>query len=431
MPVDVTNKRIYVDAENNKGITLIDIMRGLGYYKRDKNGNRNLGMIIRYADINKWSFKKPVRHTTHAPITDEQVKSVKSGLAPVTVSKILASTIGVEAFVAHTHDEGLAEVAEWPYYRPRGEAYNEPLRSRDFDQYNGRSVAPDSGWTQKDIDASTLTKMKAVTIDVTSTGDYTGYNFKMQPQYNGSDYNEVLYQSFSMKFGPESGAGIGTTTNMDIPISYIASLDGYYRIALAVWIPNFGESGGWGIFASRMTIKQYYDENLGVGDSLRNLLPDLATNPFVASLMYDYVNSNTGYASFNVVPLLIKDLGYTFINNVFCLRPVTDVTEAYCMPSGARSMSFICGTPPMKIWYKTSTRNVGNSIGVFIKNEDTEASHTFGYYITHYTPNAEPTQSAVNTITLAAGEERQVGGSPSQAGYSVTVTVVSQDGVEI
>lgn len=55
-------KKLYTttDADGNLvGISLWEIMKVLGYYKRDTNGNRNLGMIIENANINKLSRMKP------------------------------------------------------------------------------------------------------------------------------------------------------------------------------------------------------------------------------------------------------------------------------------------------------------------------------------------------------------------------------------
>lgn len=269
--------------------------------------------------------------------------------------------------------------------------------------------------------------MKSVEMDVADTGDYAGYNFKMNPTYNGYTYNGGLYTAFSMLFGEGPDENINKKDNMEIPISQVLSLDGYYRIALAVWIPNFGDSGGWGLFASRMTIFQYFAEALGGGDNKRELFPDFATNQFVAQLMYDHVASNKGYAEFTAVPIFIKDIQYTYqTNGLFCLRPI-DGSNAYCMMSGARNIIISCGEPPMALYYKI----ISSGTSVSIMNTDTEASHTFGYYVTNYYPDSDPIQSGVREVTLAAEETRVVAGTASQAGYGVEVTVVSQDGEEL
>lgn len=434
MAYDKVNRKLYTttDAEGNKiGIPLWEIMQCLAYFKRDKNGYRNLGTIIKNAPINKWALYKPVRHATKEPITVDERIAIRCGLSPVSVTKLLEKSIGMPV-VEHTKEDCLAEISEWLYHRPMG-GESQPFRSLDFDGYNHLALAPDAGWTQKEISADMLTNLKNVSVELTNTGTYATYNFKMQPKINGSDYNSGLYQSFAMRFGENAGEGINESQNMEIPISYVASIDGNYRIALAVWVPNFGTAGGWGFFASRMTIAQYFAENLGSGDSLRNLFPDLASNPSVAGMMYDHVIANNGYATFDVVPLLVKDLGTTVdTNGKFQLHPVENVTEAYCMPSGSMLIPFICGEPPMTIYYRISTEQTSvGAVGVFLENTDTEAAHKFGYYYTQYYPDQDPVQSAVISVTLQAGEKRQVVGYPSQAGYGATVKVVSQDDVEI
>lgn len=334
MPVDVNLKKIFVDRDNDKGITLVDLMRGLGYYKRDKNGNRNLGLIVTKADIDKWSFRKATPFDTDGErITDVQIRQAKCGLTPISVEKILATSIGTDASASHTMDEGLAEIAEWTYRRPRGGAYNEPFRVQDFDGYNGLAVAPDSGWGKITFVDDAIDELANATITV----EGSGYDFRLTPSTN-----DGLYSRFAMKFSQASGVEIGNTANMDIAISDVASLDGNYRIALAVWIPNFGTDGGWGIFASRMVIGQYTG---GASTSLNLLYPDFATNPYAMYyIKKHYTDTNT--KDFLAVPLLVKDLGYIYqpnpaggSNPMFCLRAVSGVTEAYCMPSGQKDVS--------------------------------------------------------------------------------------------
>lgn len=377
------------------------------------DGRYYLADMCQADSINKWAFRKGVRHSVQVNITDDQIKAIKCGLVPTSVSKLLATSIGATASASYTKDEGLAEIAEWGYNKPDGST---PNRLRDFDGYNHFAVAPDSGWAQMDIDSELLAKMRNSTITLANTGNYAGYNFKMTPSLL-----TALYETFSMRIGPAGGESIGTITNMDIPISYVASLDGNYRIALAVYIPN----SGWGIFAGRMTIAQYFKENLGT--ALNWLLPDLATNPYVANLMYQYVNAN-GYSTFDVVPLLVKDLGSTYINGVFCLRSVDGVTSAYCMPSGMRSIAFACGTPETPKWFKVSYDSSTSAIKGFIENTDTAASHTFGYTYTVYV-NGVATTTQSGSVTLAAGEKRQIAGAPAGGGLNIVVT--SQDGEAI
>lgn len=421
-----------VDADGKLiGIPLWEIMKCLGYYKRDTNGNRNLGTIIKNANINKMSLRKPVRSNSAEPITEEELITLKCGLNPRRVNLLLQSIIGNTSFVENSEDDCMSEIAEWTYNRPRGLAtYNERFRILDFDGYNHKAKAPDGGWSQKDIDGNLLNELKSTTMNITNISPYDGYNIKVEPQYNGSAYNGGLYSSFSMLFGLASGESIGTITDMEIPIEYVASLDGCYRLALAVWIPNFGESGGWGIFASRMTIEQYFTE--GGGTSLQYLLPDLATNPYVAYLMHEHVASEGGYATFNAVPLFVKNLGYNMMSinekSLFCWCNRDGEAEAYCMVSGTREIPFICGEPPMTLWYRISYDSTSTSISGYIENTDEENSHTFGYTYTVYI-NGAAVSTGEGTITLSPLEKRQVAGAPLGGGLNVVVT--SQDGIDI
>ena len=435
MAINAEKTKLFTTVKDGKkiGISLWEIMACLGYYKRDTNGQRNLGMIIKNAKINKWAFDKPIRHSSVNPLTDEQRASVHCGMQPRAVTKLLEQSVG-SAQHQHTYDDCLAEIDEWTYLRPRGIVageYTERFRILDFNGYNHLAVAPDNGWGQMDISSEKLTELRQVEVDEIATGEYATYNFKLEPKLNGNLYNDGLYSKFSMRFGLGSGQGIHIENNMDIPINYIVSLEGNWRISLAVWLPNFGSYGGWGIFASRMTIGQYFKENpSGAGDSFRNLYPDLATNQFALRVMSEYVTAQGGYATFNVVPLLVRDLGNSKTDNgEFMLSPVQGVTTAYCMPSGAQSVPFICGTPPIVIYGVVSYNRSGSSQTASIENTDTE-THTFGYrYTMAYMGNI--TSQGEDEVTLAGGEKRIVRGYNNGSGYSLNVKIISQDGVAI
>jgi hypothetical protein len=384
--------------------------------------------------INQWSFRKPVDFNSPGEITDEDVVSVNCGLRPVAVSKLLTQSIGstTSSSTSYSKDECLAEVRQWQYIKP-----SVWCRMTDFDGYNHLAVAPDGGWAHKDISADTLAEMKGVAMAVTAGNDLfgdgkaTAYNFKLTPQLNGVEYNKALYQTFAIRFGEASGEQIGNTYQMDIPLNYIASLDGYWRIALAVWCPNFGSHGGWGFFASRMTIAQYIASGAGSGDSLRNLMPDLASNPYVASIMQSYMIAQGGYAEFTAVPLLVRNLGNTRINGQFCLMAVSGTTSAYCMPSGADAIPLVCGEaqPEFIAHYYAYTKVTDGVIGAYIQNTDTEANHTFGFKVTTVIGGVPGEREGTQLVN--AGRTVQVGGVPSQAGNAIYITVISQDGVEV
>lgn len=405
-PVDVG------DVSNALGIDILDI-----------------GTLCDSDLINRWSFNKSIRSSNPGILSREDIMLARAGLSPVSIGKLLQSAIGNSSLPLYSKDECLSEIKEWGYLRPRGATYSEWFRLLDFNGYNHKAVAPDNGWKSINIDADSLTKMRAVSLEFTNTGVYAGTNYIVEPKYGGSYYYGGLYSDFSILLGFSAGQGINQDVNMEIPIEAVVYLDGNWRIALAIWIPNFGSAGGWGIFASRMTIGQFFLDNpTGSGTSLRSLFPDLATNPFGANLISSYISSQGGFATMEAVPLLIKDLQYTVASGLYQLRP-TETSVAFSMPSGAKSISINVGTPPMTLYYKTSVELINGALAAFITNTDTK-SHTFEYTVTNVTPNGSTTSSA-RTTNLAAGVKQQVGGAPMQAGYSVYITVLKQDGVSI
>jgi hypothetical protein len=333
---------------------------------------------------------------------------------------------------SYTAADCIAEVAEWTYNKPRGKDSGSSVewyRLRDFNGYYKNAIAPDADWREMEIEYSLLTQLQAVTITETITGDYAGYNFKLEPKYNGSLFNGGLYSKFSMKLGIGSGESIGTTTNMEIPIEYVASLDGAWRISLAVWIPSFANGkGAWGFFTSRMTIEQYFKTG-SAGTELRQIFPDLATNPYLAKLMADEINTNKGWTTFTVVPLLVKNLGNEKVNGLFNLRVVDGVTEAYCMPSGAKEVQFVCGEPPMVVYYKVTYEDEGKVRVAYIENLDS-IEHTFTYRYTKAYMGEIQAQGERN-ITLQGGQKLDVEAYDNSSGYSLNVKVIAQDGVAV
>lgn len=410
------NGRIFIDQY---GVSIGDVQTVLSLTSPD------LGYLIKNGSINKWAYGKPVRLNLWRRPTDAEISSVNCGLSPVSLSRLVSMNIGISSPGSYSEASCRSQIAEWTYLRPRGkQTYNEPFRLLDFVGYNHNAVAPDSGWSQMSLDYDTLTELGAVDITVTETGAYTGYNFKLTPRYNSQTYGYGLYSGFAIRFGQGSGESIGDVTNKEIPVEYVVPLDGNWRLALAVCIPDFHGTGkdGWGIFASRMTIRQFFAE--GGGTNIAPLLPDFATNPYVAQLMAGIVGSQGATVTFDAVPLLVKDLGYTTINGVFCLRCVDNVTVAYCMPSGADAVAIVCGTPPAPVYWQVSYDTQSGVIRGFITNTDQNAGHTFGYRVL-----VNGSQTSTGTAVMSAGETRQVAGTPT--GNNLTVEITSQDGTPV
>lgn len=138
MAISDDNKRLYVDTtdpDNPIGISLWEIMKCLGYYKRDTNGNRNLGMIIVNADINKLSRRKPLQYTDAVIPMDDAVISQKynagsdlagniGGMKSDTVKPTASSLYGLFAN---------QNFNVFNYLRPNGNPYW--YRMLDFDGY--------------------------------------------------------------------------------------------------------------------------------------------------------------------------------------------------------------------------------------------------------------------------------------------------------
>lgn len=59
MPLDKENRRLYVDYANGYGISLIDVANCLRDFRRDKNGNIDLGMMCTSPHINIWALFRP------------------------------------------------------------------------------------------------------------------------------------------------------------------------------------------------------------------------------------------------------------------------------------------------------------------------------------------------------------------------------------
>ena len=396
------------------------------------DGKYYLADVLSASRVNKWALHKPVRSSKTSNIEEGDLVSVKCGLIPVKVSKMLAASVGMPTH-SYTKDECVEEITEWGYNKPRGVKtgeYTEWFRLRDMNLYNHNAEAPDNDWRQMDISLDLLNKLKEVQVTKTITGDYSGYNFRLDPKYNGGSYYGGLYDTFSLKYGTGTGEIIGGNSNMEIPIKYIASLDGAWRIALAIWVPS-ANIDQWFFFSSRMTIEQYYKENLGTGE-LRQILPDLATNPYGCLRIAEYIATKGNYATFDVVPLLVNNLG-NVKNTVgdkqyFSLEAVNGITEAFCMPSGARAVPFVIGTPPMTLYYKVSRIYESGAIKVFLENTDTNP-HTFGYELTRIVDGNKTITTG--STTLNGGEKRQISAVANNAGNGIDIKVISQDGVTV
>lgn len=136
MPVDLTNRRLYIDRENKIGITPQEVSRCLQDYRVDKNGNVDVGMMCTSPKLEegKWNKHKPIRFNKWTKLSDNEFKGMSTDAAegvyygiqfPASMSGVLDSSI----FEIHA--------AEFIYLRPRGVNGDifEPYRLDDFDGY--------------------------------------------------------------------------------------------------------------------------------------------------------------------------------------------------------------------------------------------------------------------------------------------------------
>lgn len=404
-------------------------------------GSLDLGTLITtggsQGKTNKWAYHKPVRDDSPTTLTDARMAATNCGLSPVTLTKVKAMSLGWMTGGTYTQEACLQEVQEWPYAYPRGisQTPKEWFRMLDFQGYNTAAIAPDQ-WRYVNLPTSTLARYSNLTL--TTTTRNTPNDFVFSPRINSrEDYltdSNFLYQNFSCMFGYGSTERFNWKTGMEIPISAVTSLSGSWRVGLAVWVPNYPisgtQTGAWAIFASRMTLADYYNNgpatasngspyNLG-----QALCPDFGTNRYALQLMYNYVSS-VDYAEFPCIPILAKDLWYDATPSSFMFKPASD-TIIYSMPSGTWfSLSF--GEEPEPIYYSLSYPSTSSQISAVITNIDESDSHTFEYEMVRVV-NGTTTTSTGTAMNMAAGESRTLGAVPIVTGQvnTITVTVISQ-----
>jgi hypothetical protein len=128
MPLDKENRRLYVDYANGYGISLIDVANCLRDYRRDKDGNINLGTMCTSEKINIWSKYKPVEFNSPLELSKEDWEAANYGLA---VSSMFSST--AESLIS----KAISSECKYEYIRPSTWA-----RLTDFEGYNGLAETP-------------------------------------------------------------------------------------------------------------------------------------------------------------------------------------------------------------------------------------------------------------------------------------------------
>jgi hypothetical protein len=134
MALDKDNQRLYtyVDAQTGEkvGITTLEIYKCLRYNKRDKNGNRQVALAIKYGNINMWSPRKPIKSTEPNGVDYEDIKFANFGLVVPQYDTIN------DCKVAYSTNN-----AGWTYARPN-ELDGDWFRTLDFDGYKHNTPCP-------------------------------------------------------------------------------------------------------------------------------------------------------------------------------------------------------------------------------------------------------------------------------------------------
>lgn len=104
---------------SDNGITISDIQKGL------QTNVNDVGSLCTHININKWAFRKPIRHTKLSYLTETEIRSQNCGLGIQRVNDVYE----VAAFYNSSSNY------VWEYLRPRGQTANnpiEPYRMSDF-----------------------------------------------------------------------------------------------------------------------------------------------------------------------------------------------------------------------------------------------------------------------------------------------------------
>lgn len=304
-----------------------------------KTDNNHATYFKSSANINKWALWKPENHTRLVGrLTLEERKANHCGLTPILNNALLTANMYYQGGTAVDNgvEEVIASQKQWTYNPPRG-GESSPYRIGDFTHedggsmggYNTEALPPDKNWGDKQFELSTLENL--IITDITDTDGVDGgiYDWNV-------DTISPLYDRFECKVDIQSWAGIGNTSGIEIPITYITGdrlINGeYWRLGLAVYIPNFNYTGKWILFTSKSVLSSG-----STSDFVSKALPSLATNTLGLRHML-----NSGFTSFSAVPCLVKNarLGYSsytigsgYIKQSYVVLDSSDA-QIYSVPSG-------------------------------------------------------------------------------------------------
>lgn len=222
MSYDVTNRRLYIDKtdpDNPKGITLQEVSRCLRDYRKNKNGEIDLGMMCSSPKIDMWAKFKPIRGSFMA--YPQNWWKGSDGWCGLSIAEAkISGTTDVSAIADHyTQDRRNG----WSYLQPRGSQYNELFRLSDFDGYNHMVTSFVNGYTMPGKCAKTEGQFNAtfrITMGGEESADYLSYtDLPLENYYLGIALigGGKVYRCTNSKTIEESGF------NVEFPISAIES----------------------------------------------------------------------------------------------------------------------------------------------------------------------------------------------------------------
>lgn len=141
MPYDSTNKTLYVDKSvtPNKGISLSEIATCIKDFRRDKNGNYDLGMLCTSPNIKIYSKNKPFVVADGTNLrgvqTEEARRLAAYGFHWWNRGRDSQAPFGTSA--TECLNKAIANEGKWPYNRP-----TEIFRVQDFDGYKHNAEKP-------------------------------------------------------------------------------------------------------------------------------------------------------------------------------------------------------------------------------------------------------------------------------------------------
>ena len=274
-------------------------------------------------EINQWARWKPIIWPTVGRLTLSNVKAAQFGLDADSAANEKALAVipngGGTIGGTYTWDEVIAANKAWGYNRPTGGS-SSPYRLHDFLQ---PSDATDKTWGYvhntkppvqgvKDFDI-TLDILKTIFTGETKTEEGTGSTSVCNNVVTTESQYGLTYQNMIFKFGDDDGSVIGDPDVHAIRLNELFDKleTGYFRMGLLLYVSG-GIDDTAQLIVSRMTMYEAYCQGLSGTNLGKAILPDWATNPYLAYILYNNVlASGEKSKKFTVLPVIVKNMAFT------------------------------------------------------------------------------------------------------------------------